>query len=115
MHTTVMGAYDRRALKGDLRMKVADGREHFAPVTGDKSERIAPGEWVIVDEEDRVVTKIVSKQSEAVAVTSQTTEAAPCVQGNPAIAKEELHRITVVTCELIQSVCGGSWRIVNDG
>jgi methionyl-tRNA synthetase len=114
-HTVVMGAYDRRALKGNLRMKVADGKEHFVPVTGSEPEKIAPGEWVIVDEEDRVVTKIVSKQSEAVAVTRDTTEAALCVQGNPKISMEELHRITLETCELVKQVCGGSWRIVNEG
>jgi methionyl-tRNA synthetase len=113
-HATVMGAYDRRALTGNLRMKVADGREHFVPVAGRDPEPLRPGEWVIVDEEDRVVTKIVSKQSEAVAVTTDTTGAAMCIQGNPEISTEELHRITVETCELVQRICGGTWRIVNE-
>lgn len=112
-HTIVMGAYDRRALKGGLAMKVADGNEHFVPVAGKEPEKILPGEWVITDEEDRVVTKILTKQSEAVAVTTQTTEAALCIQGSPAISREALHKITVETCELIQQICGGEWRIVN--
>ena len=68
-----------------------------------------------VDEENRVVTKIVSKQSEAVAVTTKTTEAAMCIQGNPALTKEALREITVETCELVQRICGATWRIVNDG
>ncbi len=113
-YTVVMGAYDRRAITGGLRMKVADGTEHFVPVTGREPEKILPGEWVIVDEQNRVVTKIVTKQSEAVAVTTRTTDVALCVQGNPAMTKEELRRIAVETCELIQRFCGGTWRIVND-
>ncbi len=114
-HATVMGAYDRRALTGNLRMKVADGNEHFVPVAGRDPEPIRSGEWVIVDEEDRVVTKIVSKQSEAVAVTIDTTAAAMCIQGNPAIGADELRKITIETCEIIQRICGGTWRIVNEG
>jgi len=112
-HAVVMGAYDRRALKGSLHMKVASGREHFVPVAGRDPEPIRPGEWVITDEEDRVVTKILTKQSEAVAVTIETRDAAMCIQGNPAIPRAELHRIAVETCELVQRFCGGTWRIVN--
>jgi DNA/RNA-binding domain of Phe-tRNA-synthetase-like protein len=113
-HTVVMGAYDRRALTGNLRMKVAEGQEHFVPVAGKEPEKILPGEWVITDEEDRVVTKILTKQSEAVAVTTDTTDAAMCIQGNPAIGTEELRCVTIETCELVQRVCGGQWRIVNE-
>ncbi len=113
-HAVVMGAYDRRALKGNLRMKVADGSEHFVPVTGKEPEKILPGEWVITDEEDRVVTKILTKQSEAVAVTTDTTHAALCIQGNPAISKTRLREVTEETCRLIEEICGGTWRIVNE-
>jgi methionyl-tRNA synthetase len=114
LHGVVMGAYDRRALKGGLRMKVADGAEHFVPVAGSDPETILPGEWVIVDAEDRVVTKIVTKQSEAVAVTTRTTHAALCIQGTPLMPREDLKRVAVETCELIQRLCGGTWRIVNE-
>ena len=113
-HGIVMGAYDRRALTGNLCMKVADGTEHFVPVAGKAPEAILAGEWVIADEEQRVVTKILTKQSEAVAVTTETKGAALCVQGNPAISRAQLKQITVDTCELIQRFCGGSWRITNE-
>ena len=35
------------------------------------------------------------------------------IQGNPRIDRAHLHRVAIETCELIERICGGRWRIVN--
>ncbi len=108
----VMGAYERRTIKGNLIYKVADGSEHFIPVASGQKEKVYEGEWVIADETGMVVTRILSKQSEAVAITMNTRSAVMCIQGNPCIPLDELNRIAVETAGLIQEFCGGGYRVV---
>ena len=110
-----MGAYERRTIRGRLIYAVADGTEHFIPVKGQGREPIQPGEWVLKDETNMVVTKVVTKQSEAAAVTTGTTGCAMCIQGNPAIGLEELREVTEEMAHRISQHCGGTSRVVFAG
>ncbi len=111
----VMGAYERRTIHGKLIYAVATGDEQFVPVKGEKPEAIHPGEWVLKDETDMVVTKVTTKQSEAAAVTTQTTACAMCIQGNPTTDLEFLQKVAQELAETIVSQCGGQFRIVFAG
>jgi methionyl-tRNA synthetase len=111
----VMGAYERRTIRGKLVYAVADGTEHFVPVKGEAREPIQPGEWVLRDEHGLVVTKIATKQSEAAAVTPATTHCAMCIQGLEGDDPARLTEVAVEMAERIVAFCGGEYRIVHVG
>ncbi|MBN1946190.1 MAG: methionine--tRNA ligase [Bradymonadales bacterium] len=112
---TVMGAYERRTIQGRLIYAVADGQEHFIPVKGEDREPIRPGEWVLKDDSNMVVTKIVTKQAEAAAVTTATTHCAMCIQGNSLTSVQALRELAIELADLVVTHCAGSYRIVFAG
>lgn len=111
----VMGAYDLRAVKGRLIYAQTDGTEHFYPVKGSDPVKIEPGEWVIKDDANMVITRVASKQAEAVAIQGDTTRCAICVQGHPGISVEKLKEVAEGMAHEISERCGGSWRMVFAG
>lgn len=108
----VMGAYDRRAVKGRIMYKVAEGDEVFIPVKNKQKEKIYPGEWVICDESNMVITRMLSKQSEAVAVGKGSRDAVICIQGNPLISHGTLKDMAEELTGLVKEFCGGRHRIL---
>jgi len=111
----VMGAYERKTIEGRLIYAVADGSERFIPVKGRDPEPIVPGEWVLKDDSNMVVTRVASKQSEAVAVTPSTTACAMCIQGNPLTQVAHLEAVAREMAAEIVARCGGSFRVVHVG
>jgi len=111
----VMGAYDKKAITGKLKYAVAKGKEHFIPIKGKAKEEIKKGEWVIKDESDMVITKVISKESHAVAVNTQTKNCAVCIQGNDKTKIKDLEKIALDLAEQIKEFCGGSYRLVHKG
>jgi DNA/RNA-binding domain of Phe-tRNA-synthetase-like protein len=110
-----MGAYERNTIQGKLVYAVADGKERFIPVKGKKAEKIFPGEWILKDETDMVVTKVTTKQSEAAAITPKTRGCVICLQGNSLIGLEELLPVADELIAKILEYCGGEARIVFSG
>ncbi len=108
----VMGAYDRRAIKGSILYKIADGSEVFIPVKNKQKEEIFPGEWVIADESNMVITRMLSKQSEAVAVSKDSRDVIICIQGNPDISTGTMSEVSGELIKLISEFCGGKHRIL---
>ncbi len=111
----VMGAYERQTIGGTLTYAVANGTERFIPVNGQAPEPIKPGEWVLRDAKNMVVTKVTTKQSEAAAVTTSTSACAMCIQGNDQIGVERLEAVAAELAAKIVEVCGGQWRLVHLG
>jgi methionine--tRNA ligase len=111
----VMGAYDRKTIAGTLFYVVADGTERFIPVKGRDPEPIVPGEWILKDEKNMVVTRVASKQSEIVAVSPSTTDCVICVQGNPQTSLAVLTETAEAMAADIVEKCGGRWRLVFAG
>ncbi|MBI1973710.1 methionine--tRNA ligase [Candidatus Micrarchaeota archaeon] len=107
----VMGAYDKQRLRGNkLTLKLADGSEKFQGVTG-AVEKVEKGEAVYVDEENNVITNLLSKQSFLSRVTTETQNACMIVQGHFRMARDELLEITEKTSKLVQRFCGGKYKI----
>jgi methionyl-tRNA synthetase len=109
----VMGVYDRAGIRGNLRLKIADGTEFFHCIGASRPEKIISGEYVYVDDENRVVTRLITKQAEYIKVTKDTTDAVMCIQGNIKISRDELLKIAVETAELVVRVNGGKYRLLN--
>jgi len=114
-HGLVMGAYDKKTIKGKLIYAIANGSEHFIPIKGKAKEKIHKGEWVLKDESDMVVTKATTKQSLSVAVTIDTKGFAMCIQGNDEISVKDLKKISEEMAKEIVSFCEGTFRVVHVG
>ena len=108
-----MGAYDRKGIHGNLHLKIAQGNEYFVPIGFSQIEKIFAKEFVYCDDDNRVVTRIVSKQADYVKVTKDTENIVLNVQGNQEISREKLIKIAKETAELIVKINGGKYRIVN--
>lgn len=108
----VMGAYDKKAIKGRILYKIADGNEVFIPVKNKKNEKIYEGEWVIADESNMVITRMLSKQAEAVAVNKDSKDIIICIQGNPEISNDELAGIAKELIKEIVKYCEGRYKIL---
>jgi methionyl-tRNA synthetase len=113
--SVVMGAYERRTIHGKLIYAAADGSEQFIPVKSRGPEKISPGEWILKDETNMVVTKVTTKQSEAAAISTQTTDCVMCIQGNGTTDIAELTALATEMAAQIVAFCGGSYRIVHAG
>ncbi len=111
----IMGAYDRTSIKGTLIYGQTDGTERFYPVKGGAPASIDSGEWVLKDETGQVVTRVASKQAEAVAISTNTTSCAMCIQGNPLVPVERLQEIAEAMAAEVVERCGGTWKLVHAG
>jgi DNA/RNA-binding domain of Phe-tRNA-synthetase-like protein len=109
----VGGAYDRAAIQGDLTYAVATGTEHFIPLGVTDAEKIQPGEWVLKDSKDRVMTKLVTKQASYSAITLSTKECVLCLQGNPYVTLQYLEDIAKELGDKITKSCGGSFSVIH--
>ncbi|MDO8427917.1 MAG: methionine--tRNA ligase [Candidatus Diapherotrites archaeon] len=112
-HGIVMGAYDRNGIKGNLHLKIANGSEYFVTIGSIQPEKIFLKEFVYCDDENRVVTRIVSKQADYVKVTKDTEHIVLNIQGNKEISREKLIKIAQETAELIVKINGGKYKILN--
>ncbi|MBI4214474.1 methionine--tRNA ligase [archaeon] len=107
----VMGAYDKARLRGSrIVLKLADGTEQFQGVTS-ALERVQAGEAVYLDEENNVVTNLLSKQSFLSRVTIETQNACMIIQGHAGMAQDELLETAERVAKLVQRFCGGKYKI----
>jgi len=108
----IMGAYDIRAIEGNLRLKVTDGKEKFVPIGSGRPAKIHPGEQVLADESDSVITRWLTKEHEKVKIERDTQGCIVCVQGNKNIPQAEIEKVLKEICNLIIKFCGGEYRII---
>ena len=108
----IMGAYDIRAIEGNLRLKVTDGKEKFVPIGSGRPAKIAKNEYVLADESDSVITRWLTKEHEKVKIERDTQGCIVCVQGNKDIPQAEIEKVLKEICNLIIRFCGGEYRLI---
>lgn len=108
----IMGAYDKKKFKNSIYLKKATGREFFIPLGKKTPEKIVKGELVYTDENNMVVTRLLSKQSEKVKTDLNTREAAIIIQGNKAIKRKELIETAEMLSKLLKEVCNAKTVMV---
>jgi len=111
----IMGAYDVRAIEGDVQVKVASGKENFIPIGSTEEDKIQPGEYVVADSKGMVITRWLTKENEKVKVDKYTRGVVVCVQGNKGIPQEKVNEVLKEVCEKIVKYCGGKYKILFDG
>tara|TARA_Y100000310_G_C20697377_1_gene826662 strand:- start:3115 stop:5268 length:2154 start_codon:yes stop_codon:yes gene_type:complete len=108
----IMGAYDVRAIDGNLRLKVTDGTEKFVPIGSGRPAKIEKNEYVLADEDNSVITRWLTKEHEKVKIERDTQGCIVCVQGNKNIPQAEIDKTLKTVCDLIIKFCGGEYTIL---
>jgi len=108
----IMGAYDVRFIEGNVLLKVTDGTESFVPIGTSREAKIQPGEYVVADESNKVITRWLTKQHDKVKVDETTQGAVICVQGNKDIPQKKVLETLKEICKLVQEYCGGEYKII---
>lgn len=108
----VMGAYDADKIHGNVKLKIADGTEHFVTIGSTSKEKIIPGEYVYIDEANKVITRLMTKQAEYVKVSGSTKRVIMCIQGNKEIPRKKLLKIAKETAEFVIKINGGKYKVL---
>ena len=108
----IMGIYDADKINGNLNIREATGKEHFIPLGTPNQEKIQSGEYILVDDNNKVITRWLTKQHEDVKITKQTKRAIVCVQGNKNISKERIQKTLQEVCEFVTKHCGGEYQLL---
>ena len=108
----IMGVYNAKEIKGNILLKTASGKEDFVPIGTNKPVKIEPGEYVVGDEGNKVITRWLTKQHEAVKVDLYTKNAILCVQGNKDIPQEVVDKTLLEICELMKEYAGAEYKVL---
>jgi methionyl-tRNA synthetase len=111
-HGMIMGAYDVRAIDGNILLKVTDGSEKFVPIGSGRPSKIHKGEQVLADESDSVITRWLTKEHEKVKIERDTQGCVVCVQGNKNIPQAKVDKVLKEVCDLIIKFCGGEYKVL---
>jgi len=114
-HGIIVCAYDRNTISGTLTFALANGLEHFVPINETKQKAISTGEWILKDEKNVAIGKLLTKQSSSTAITVNTIDCILRIQGNPCTPREFLEMVAKEVAEKIIAFCGGSYHIVFQG
>lgn len=107
------GAHDVNKIKGKVRLKIADGNENYVPLGTNKKEKIKPGEYVVVDDEN-VMCRLEVKQGDHTKIDKNSKNVFLYVQGNKEVSDDHLKNALEEMCELITKFSGGSYEILKE-
>jgi DNA/RNA-binding domain of Phe-tRNA-synthetase-like protein len=102
-----IGAHDLAAVRGDITLRFADGRERFVPLGASQPEPIGAGEYCYVDDSGEVLCRLEHRQCERTKVTATTTAGFYIVQGNRNTGRDQVEHALRRLVELTSRYCGG--------
>jgi len=108
----IMGVYNAKEIEGNISLKVADGSENFVPIGTNKAVKIEPGEFLVADNGNKVITRWLTKQHESVKIDLYTKNAILCVQGNKDIPQKDVDKTLLEICELMKEYAGAEYKIL---
>jgi methionyl-tRNA synthetase len=107
-----VGVHDLDKIKGDLRLKVTDGKEVYVPL-GEKEEiPVSPGKFALVDDE-HVLCYLDVKQGQHTKIGYDTSNLLVYVQGNGETSGIYLDEALKEICENIVKFNGGKYELLN--
>ncbi len=108
----IMGIYDADKITGNLAVREATGNEHFIPIGNKEKVPIQPREYILVDEDNKVITRWLTKQHHDVKIEKTSKRAIVCVQGNKHLTKEHVQKVLKEVCAFVTQHCGGEYQIL---
>lgn len=107
-----VGGENLDAIKGDLRLTVADGNEEFLTLGSEKSEPPYPQEVIYKDDGGAVCRCFNWRESMRTMLTEETTNAFMCIEAVKATDEPQLRAALKALKERIETELGGECRIV---
>jgi len=104
------GGDDLDAAQGDLILRLATGKEEFAPLGREETSRPETGEAVYVDDRQALCRRWNWRQGEGTKITPSTRNVLVNIDCLAPVGKDEAERLVVELAELIERFCGGSVR-----
>jgi DNA/RNA-binding domain of Phe-tRNA-synthetase-like protein len=104
------GGDDLDAAQGDLILRLATGKEEFAPLGGKEASHPEPGEAVYVDDQQVLCRRWNWRQGEGTKIAPSSRNVLINIDCLPPVGKDEAERLVVELAELIERFCGGSVR-----
>lgn len=107
-----LGAHDIDRVDGNVTLRFTDGSERFQPIGQPEPIPISPHEYSYCDDNNEVLCRLEIRQVEKTKVDEQSSNIFYIVQGNEAVAQEELlHCAEQIIC-LTSEHCGGTGYVV---
>jgi DNA/RNA-binding domain of Phe-tRNA-synthetase-like protein len=107
-----LGVHDRAKVGDVIHFRLSDGGESFTAVGQSKVKLTQPGDFVYADC-TRVLAWFDSKDSDEAKVSRETTDIVLIIQGTPLTTRDYNRAAAVEASELIVSICGGKYEIVD--
>lgn len=105
-----MGAHDIDKIRGDVRLKIADGNEKYMPLGQKKPEPIKKGEYVVADDEG-VMCKLEVRQGDHTKIEKSTKNILLYAQGNRETSDKYVESSLKEACDLVTKFSGGTYEI----
>lgn len=85
-----IGAHDLNQIDGDVELKLTNGDELFIPLGKNKEQKIAPGEYCYIDDNNEVICRLDCRQCDKTKTSASTSSCLFIIQGNEYISTSAL-------------------------
>ncbi len=106
-HIVPSGGDDLDAVKGDLRLTIANGNERFTPFNADEVEHPDPGEVIYLDDNYVMCRRWNWRQGYQTRLSPETHNIAINVDCLPPLTREKAEEITAELAGMVRQFCGG--------
>ena len=105
------GGEDLDRCRGDIRLGIANGDEHFKPLGGNEEEPPTLGEIIYRDDEGAICRKFNWREAERTCLNDKTTNAILVLEAVPPVTREALQEALDELQTLVLKHCGGEASI----
>lgn len=102
-----LGAHDLARVTGNVHLRFTSGNEGFLPLGSTERQRVRPGAYAYIDDDDDVICMLEVKQVEKTKVTLETSECLFILQGNAETEFSYIESTAERLISLTKRFCGG--------
>lgn len=110
-HLLPAGGHAIDVLRGDIRLRLAEGDEQFIPFGSDVPENPDPGEVIFTEGKTVLTRRWTWRQANHTLLLPSTREVEFNVDGLPPLTREDIGLVCRETAELVTRFCGGRTSI----
>ncbi|MBI5414794.1 hypothetical protein HZA38_04760 [Candidatus Peregrinibacteria bacterium] len=107
-----MGAHDLEKISGNVQLRTTDSTEKYTPLGKTEPERVAPGEYVAIDDKGTVLCRLDLKQGNETKCDGDSKKILIYAQGNTETSEDYLRDALRRVRENIVNFCNGKCLIL---
>jgi DNA/RNA-binding domain of Phe-tRNA-synthetase-like protein len=111
IHLQPCGGEDLAAVRGDIRLELASGGEHFVPLGAQEAEPPQPGEVIYRDDAGVICRCWNWREADRTKLTPATTDAFLCIEALPPNGEPQLRAACVELAALVYTQLGASTTV----